>query len=234
MAKQYSHDEILSFCARLEKTYTPAVADTLDEMGFEHQVMESGFIPIIPDAVVAGPAFTIEVAGTRKSTRMADYDPNFVAQVLTSVFGSMQKGQVIAIDANGFQGAAAFGELMSATSKFIGGVRAAVVDGPIRDISRILEIEFPVWARGNLPSDSIGRMDLIGVGDPVFCGKVRVNPGDIIFADRDGAVVIPVTDLDLEEVVVKAEEVVTAERRSRHEIRSGTSLLEVYKKYGKL
>ncbi|MDD5398877.1 MAG: RraA family protein [Dehalococcoidia bacterium] len=234
MSKQYSHDEILSLCARLEKIYTPAVADTLDDMGFEHQIMESGFTPIIPDAVVAGPAFTIEIAGTRKSTRMAEYDPKFVAEVLTSVFGNMQKGQVVAIDTNGFYGAAAFGELMSATSKYMGGVRAAVIDGPIRDISRILEIEFPVWARGNLPADSIGRTDLVGVGDPVFCGKVRVSPGDVIFADRDGIVVIPIADVDIEQVVVKAEEIVADERRSRHEIRGGASLLEVYKKYGKL
>jgi regulator of RNase E activity RraA len=116
----------------------------------------------------------------------------------------------------------------------VGGVKAAVVDGPIRDIRRILEIDFPVWARGNIPTDSIGRVDLIGVGNPIFCGGVRINPGDIIFADRDGVVVIPQPDVDLEEVVVKAEEIVTAERRSRLEIRGGMSLPDVYKKYGKL
>jgi regulator of RNase E activity RraA len=234
MAKQYSHEEILSLCARLEKTYTPAVADTLDDMGYTHQSMEAGFSPIIHDAVVAGPAYTIEEAQTKKSTKLAEYDPAFVAQALSAVFGSMQKGQVIAVSTNGFWGAGAFGELMATTSRFIGGVKAAVVDGPIRDIGRILEIDFPVWARGNIPADSIGRVDLVGVGNPIFCGKVRVNPGDIIFADRDGVVVIPVADVDLEEVVVKVEEVVAAERRSRAEIRGGMSLLDVYKKYGKL
>ena len=72
------------------------------------------------------------------------------------------------------------------------------------------------------------------MGNPIFCGGVRINPGDIIFADRDGVVVIPFPDVDLEEVVSKAEEVVSAERRSRMEIRGGSSLLDVYKKYGKL
>lgn len=234
MPKQYSHDEILSLCARLEKTYTPAVADTLDDMGFMNQSLESGFAPIIPDAVMAGPAYTIEEAKTKKSTKLTEYDPSFVAQALNAVFGSMQKGQIIAITANGFRGAGAFGELMATTSRYVGGVKAAVVDGPIRDIRRILEIEFPVWARGNIPTDSIGRVDLIGVGNPIFCGGVRINPGDIIFADRDGVVVIPQPDVDLEEVVVKAEEVVAAERRSRLDIRGGISLPDVYKKYGKL
>ncbi len=234
MPKQYTHDEILSLCARLEKTYTPAVADTLDDLGFMHQTLESGFAPIIPDAIVAGPAYTIEEAVTKKSTKLAEYDPGFVAQALNAVFGSMQKGQIIAITANGFRGAGAFGELMATTSRYVGGVKAAVVDGPIRDIRRILEIEFPVWARGNIPTDSIGRIDLIGVGNPIFCGGVRINPGDIIFADRDGVVVIPLPDVDIEEVVSRAEEVVSAERRSRMEIRGGSSLLDVYKKYGKL
>ena len=75
---------------------------------------------------------------------------------------------------------------------------------------------------------------MVGVGSPIWCGGIRVNPGDVVFADMDGVVVIPVADVDLEEVVGRAEEVAEAERRSRKEIRSGMSLLDVYKKYGKL
>jgi len=234
MAPVYSYDEIITLCERLEKTYTPAVCDTLDEMGFMHQALCAGFTPIMPKAAVAGPAFTMEEAKTRKSTRLKEYDPEFVAKVLEDLFGTMQKGQVVAVNANEFYGAGAWGELMSTTCKYFGGVKGAVVDGPIRDINRILEIEFPVWARGNIPTDSIGRVDLVAIGAPIWCGGVRVNPGDIIFADCDGVVVIPIKDVDLKEVVEKAEEVVQAERRSRQEIRQGKSLLDVYRKYGKL
>lgn len=234
MAPVYSYEQIMSFCTRLEKTYTPAVCDTLDELGFMNQAMCSGFMPIMPNAAVAGPAFTMEEAKTRKSTRLKEYDPEFVAKVLEDLFGTMQKGQVVAVNTNAFYGAGAWGELMSTTCKFFGGVKGAVVDGPIRDINRILEIEFPVWARGNIPADSIGRVDLVGIGAPIWCGGVRVNPGDVIFADCDGVVVIPTKDVDLKEVVEKAEEVVQAERRSRQEIRQGKSLLDVYRKYGKL
>jgi len=229
-----SHEGMLALCGRLESTHTPAVSDILDDMGFMNQAMHAGFAPIIPSAVVAGPAYTMDEARTKKSKALADYDPEFVARALTAIFGNMQKGQVLAVNTNGFSGAGAFGELMATTCKYFGGVRAAVVDGPIRDISRILEIEFPVWAKGNIPTDSIGRVDLVGVGGPIFCGGVRVNPGDVVFADRDGVVVIPVQDVDLAEVVARTEDVVAAERRSRAEIRDGSSLLEVYKKYGKL
>ncbi len=234
MGDEYSYDEIISLCERLEKLYTPAVADTLDDMGFMNQTMESGFSPIIPNAVIAGPAYTLDEARTKKSKRLSDYDPQFVAQALTAIFDNMKKSQVIAVNTNGFWGAGAFGELMATTSKYYAGVKGAVVDGPIRDIGRVLDIDFPVWARGNIPTDSIGRVDLVGINTPIFCGGVRVNPGDVIFADIDGVVVIPLGEVDLEEVVVKAEEVVAAERRSREEIKNGSSLLDVYKKYGKL
>jgi 4-hydroxy-4-methyl-2-oxoglutarate aldolase len=234
MAKQYSHDDIIAFCERLEKTYTPAIADSLDEMGFMNQCMHAGFAPILPKAAVAGPAFTMEEAKTRKSMRLKDYNPEFVAGMFESIFGSMKKGQVVVINTNGFNGAGGFGELMAHTCMFFGGVKGAVVDGPIRDINRVLDIDFPVWAKGSIPTDSIGRVDLVGIGSPIFCGGVRVNPGDITFADRDGIVVIPVMDVDLSEVVEMAEERAAAERQSRQELREGKSLLEVYKKYGKL
>jgi len=234
MPKSYDYDEILSFCERIEKTYTPAIADSLDEMGFMNQSMNVGFAPILPKASVAGPAFTMEEAKTRKSKRLMDYDPEFVAEMLESVFGSMKKGQIVVINTNGFYGAGGFGELMAHTCKFFGGVKGAVVDGPIRDINRVLEIDFPVWAKGSIPTDSIGRVDLVGIGSPIFCGGIKVNPSDIIFADRDGIVVIPVADVDLAEVGEMAEDRFVAERRSRQELREGKSLLEVYRKYGKL
>jgi 4-hydroxy-4-methyl-2-oxoglutarate aldolase len=234
MGAKYSHEEIIELCGRLEKVYTPAVADMLDDLGFMNQTMHMGFTPIIRNSVVAGPAFTMDEAKTRKSTKLKEYNPEFVAKVLNDVFGNMKKGQVVAVNTNGFSGAGAFGELMATTCKFFGGVKGAVVDGPIRDIGRILEIDFPVWAKGNIPTDSIGRVDLVGIGSPIWCGGIKVNPGDIIFADIDGVVVIPVTDVDLKEVVELAEEVVAAERRSRQEIRQGSSLVDVFKKYGKL
>ncbi len=234
MPVSYNHEKVLELCSRLEKIYTPSVADTLDDMGFMNQAMRAGFSPIMPGTTIAGPAFTLDEAKTRKSQRLDDYDPQFVAQVLSDIFGNMEKGQVVCVNTNGFHGAGAFGELMSTTCKYFGGVKGAVVDGPIRDISRILEIEFPVWAKGNIPTDSIGRVDIVGIGNPIWCGGIRVNPGDIVFADMDGVVIIPMSDVDLEEVVIRAEEVAMAERRSRKEIRSGMSLLDVYKKYGKL
>jgi len=84
------------------------------------------------------------------------------------------------------------------------GMKGAIVDGAIRDISRVLRLRFPIWYKGNIPTDSIPRFEIVGVNRPIWCGGVRVKPGDIIFADTDGVVVAP-KELDLEKVVERAE-----------------------------
>lgn len=228
-----SRNELLALCDRLEKLYTAAVSDVLDEMGFWSQAMEVGFFPILPDAVIAGPAFTMNEDKDDRKITLDEMDPSFIVGLLDAFCGSLEKGQVIAVNTNGFWGAGAYGELMATTTKYFGGAKGAVVDGPIRDIRRVLEVDFPVWAKGSIPTDSVGRAKLVGINETISCGGVEVNPNDIVMADRDGIVVIPQT-ADLERVVEKAEEVVGAERRSRDELRKGASLREVYEKYGRL
>ncbi len=233
MANDLSRDEVLRLCDRLEKLYTAAVSDILDELGMWSQVMEVGFAPIIPDAAIAGPAFTMAEDRDDRKITLDEMDPSFVVGLLDAFCQSLDKGQVIVVSTNGFWGAGAYGELMATTTKYYGGARGAVVDGPMRDIRRVLEVNFPVWAKGSIPTDSVGRSKLVAINEKIVCGGVEVNPNDIVFADRDGIVVIP-HSADLKLIVEKAEEVVGAEKRSREELRKGASLRDVYEKYGRL
>jgi len=232
----YSEEEILQICRRLEKIYTPAVSDSLDEMGYRSGVMKAGLSPIIPGRAVAGPAFTIEESEADPSMpqKLADMDPAFVTSILEAVFENMPRGSMMVITTNGYDGSGAFGELMGTTALYYCGSVGAVVDGPIRDIPRLLEINFPVWARGSIPTDSVGRAQLNGVGQIINCGGIEISPRDIVFADQDGVVVIPVNNIDASKVLKLAEERAHDERRSRQEIREGRSLKEVYQKYGRL
>lgn len=232
----YKEEEITKICRRLEKLYTPAVSDSLDEIGWRKGVMKVDLSPIMPQKTVAGPAFTIEESEADASMpqRLADMDPSFITAILEAVFENVPRGSMMVITTNGYEGSGAFGELMGTTALYYCGSVGAVVDGPIRDIPRLLEIDFPVWARGSIPTDSVGRAQLNGVGQPINCGGVEVSPGDIVFADRDGVVVIPVNDVDAIRILELAEERVHDERRSRQEIREGRSLKEVYQKYGRL
>ncbi len=231
----YSEEEIFQFCRRLEKLYTAAVSDSLDELGRRGGAMNSGFSPII-GRTVAGPAFTMDESQADAGTPqcLKDMDPAFVTGILEAVFENVRRGAIMVVTTNGFYGAGAFGELMGTTARFYCGAAGAVVDGPIRDISRLLEIDFPVWSKGSIPTDSIGRAQLNGVNQPITCGGVEVNPGDLVMADLDGVVVIPVKEVDLQKLLTLAEERVFDERRSRQELREGRSLKEVYQKYGRL
>ena len=88
---------------------------------------------------------------------------------------------------------------------------------------------FPVYYTGIRPLDSKGRAIVQAYDVPVRCGEVLVYPGDIIYADFDGIVVVPKTVE--QEVFQKASEKVNNENLSRKELLSGKSLREVYDKY---
>jgi 4-hydroxy-4-methyl-2-oxoglutarate aldolase len=92
-----------------------------------------------------------------------------------------------------------------------------------------MEMDFPVFSKGFLPSDSYGRLEVIDYGNPIECGGVLVNPGDLIFADYDGIVVIPYAIA--EEVLAKAEQKANTENLVRDKLMEGKSVIEVYQKY---
>src|SRR6266566_6111263 len=98
-------------------------------------------------------------------------------------------GDIVVVDAHGSAMNAVLGDLISTKSKHRG-IAGFVVDGFIRDLPDILELDFPIFARG---TTSIGPLHR-GPGEinyPICCGGIVVNPGDVIVADGAGIVVIP-------------------------------------------
>jgi regulator of RNase E activity RraA len=95
-----------------------------------------------------------------------------------------------------------------------------------------MEMGFPVYYSGIRPLDSMGRGMVVAYDVPIRCGEVLVKPGNLIFADFDGIVVVP-NEVE-EAVLVKAQEKVHKENLSRKELLEGKSLREVYLKYGVL
>lgn len=225
-------ERISNWCRRLEKIFVPAVADVLDHMGIRHQCLRAGFWPLVPGACVAGPAFTVrEVAATTIEFRSTEEK----LRIFSEFFGALQPNQVVMVDTGGCFEAAAWGELMSTITKFTCGAKAAVVDGAVRDVSRMLKIDFPVWYINRVPTDSEGRLQLLDFNRPIRIGGVSTRPGDLVFADPDGIVVIPMDgSLDVEELISKAEEFVELEDKTRAELRQGTAVIDVFNKYGRL
>src|SRR5262249_46144115 len=144
---------------------------------------------------------------------------------------SLRPGDV-AVHSTDFAGTnAPWGELMSTAAQVRGAV-GCVCDSQIRDCNKIIELGFPVYYAGIRPLDSMGRARVMAYDVPVRCGDVLVHPGDTVFADFDGIVVIP--QAILMQVVDRACEKAEKESRSRVELKAGKTLREVYDRYGVL
>lgn len=144
---------------------------------------------------------------------------------------SILPDEVVVVSTQQSKRNAPWGELLSTAAK-ARGARGAVIDGLVRDVRKIEELRFPVLASGIKPVDSMGRGIVTGYNVPVECGEVLVNPGDFVFADFDGVVVIPRANVD--EVLQLALNKATRENSSRAELMKGAYLRDVFQKYGVL
>ncbi len=126
---------------------------------------------------------------------------------------------------------APWGELMSTVARRNGAV-GCICDSNIRDCRKIIAMEFPVFHAGIRPLDSLGRGRVMAYDVPVRCGGVLVNPGELVFADLDGIVIVPRAAED--EVLSRAFVKVTKENDSRRDLLAGDSLRNVFDRHGVL
>ncbi|MFI5072494.1 MAG: RraA family protein, partial [Terriglobales bacterium] len=124
---------------------------------------------------------------------------------------------------------AAWGEILTATARMRGGA-GAIIDGYHRDTPRVLEQNWPVFSRGRYAQDAAVRSIVVDFRCPIEIGGVSINPGDLVFGDLDGVVIIP--RAVEEEVIVRSLEKARAEKLVRKEIEAGSSSTEVFAKYG--
>ena len=110
------------------------------------------------------------------------------------------------------------------------GVKAACIDGGIRDTKQILKKPFPVYYKYRIPNGSLGRCLITHYQIPVKIGDVVVKPGDIIFADCDGVVCVP-RDIAYD-VLVRAEEIRENEKKIFGWVAKGETIHEITEKGG--
>lgn len=127
---------------------------------------------------------------------------------------------------------AVWGGLMTAGA-YARNFAGAILDGGVRDVTEIRrDYGFPVYARSVSPGTTLGRFKTLGANVPVVCGGVEVNPGDIIVADIDGVVVVPIALA--EEVLLMAQEIDRRELEQAKLIVQARSLKEGLAKYGRI
>lgn len=213
------------FATIREKLYTPVVSDALDRLGYTHQAMRHDIRPVHPEFVVVGRARTL--------LWMATYEPVAPNPYVNEIraIDSLRPGDVAVHSTDHSGTIAPWGELLSTAARMRGST-GTIVDGFVRDVRQIIAMSFPVFARGIMPLDSWGRGYVADVDVKVACGGVIVAPGDLVFGDYDGVVVVPSAVED--EVLARALEKVTGENRSREELLQGRLLRDVYERYGVL
>jgi 4-hydroxy-4-methyl-2-oxoglutarate aldolase len=219
---------------RLKALYSAVVYDIMDEMGLPHQCLDLAIAPLNHSMQVAGPAYTV-VAGPDMRER-AEMPPNAKLADF-GVFTQMYDGCVVVVAAAGERQSGIWGELMSNASR-ARGATGVVIDGGIRDGRLVREIEgLSVFVRYTSPIESLRRSRIHDIQVPIsmtgtLTSQVRVDPGDWIFGDEDGVLVIPKDALD--EVLTKSEEAKDVEDKVREEVQSGVPVIDVYNKYGRL
>jgi 4-hydroxy-4-methyl-2-oxoglutarate aldolase len=220
----FQNDAVLFDFIR-KNLYVAAVCDILDELGFRNQAMHHRLRPLLPDPENCG------FIGRARTFRWMETD--YIVEenpygLEIEAMDSLKSGDV-AVHSTDYSGTnAPWGELMSTIAKR-NGVSGCVCDSQIRDCVKIMKMGFPVYYTGIRPLDSKGRAVVVSYDVPVKCGEVLVHPGDIVYADFDGIVVVPQTVE--QDVFEKANEKVNKENLSRKELLGGKSLQEVYDKY---
>ena len=216
----WKDDQALFDLARRE-LYTPVVGDVLDDLGYVHQFLPPEIQPLRPEDKVVGyamPVLMIDVYGEQEKP----------FGLLTEALDQLEPGEIY-LASGGAMRCAYWGEILTATARTRGAV-GAVINGYHRDTPQVLEQEWPVFSRGRYAQDSRVRTQVAAYRCPLEFGQVHIEPGDLIFGDLDGVLVVPRGRV--EEVMTRALETARAEKVVRKAIEDGLSSTEAFAKYG--
>lgn len=207
-----------------QSLFSAVVCDALDAEGLTHQSPRVPLRPLTTAGVLVGRCRTTLWAD------MAHADPRPYALELRAV-DACRPDDVLIAAAGGSMRSGIWGELLSTAARTAGCV-GAIVDGAVRDQRRMRAMGFQVYARGQCIYDSKDRQRVIDLDVPVEIDGVAFAPGDLVFADEDGVVVVPRRVEDA--VIRRAWEKVHAEDQVRKAIAGGMKATEAYATFGVL
>ena len=212
----------LKYDEKLEKCFSAVIMDIMDHMNVRVQCMDPSIRPLVPSMRTWGEAVT----GYFETVTDVPEKPFHMEM---EILNDIKEGQVIVTQCNTRELSATWGGLLS-NAAIARKARGTITDGGARDYNEVVNLNFPTFCRGLTPYDSLGRMDVVDRDIPIICGGIRVNPGDLVYADVDGIVVVPGEIAD--EVITKAWEKVLGESTVRQELRAGADVVKTFEKYG--
>ncbi len=207
--------------ARFEQLYTGAVNDVLREFCLLEQALPGHILPLREYRTVAGIAFTVKSAPNVKISGEMEFR--------TQMLDVMGEDHFILWDTSKDEKATLWGGVMTATA--VGKkVKAACIDGGIRDTHQILEKDFPVFYKYRISNGSLGRCLITHYQIPIKIGDTTIKPGDVVLGDIDGVLVVP-RDIAYD-VLIRAEEIKANEKIIFGWVAEGQSIQQITKKGG--
>jgi len=201
---------------RFEQLYTGVVNDVLREFCLLEQALPGRILPLREYRTVAGFAFTVKSAPNVKIKG----EMEFRVQMLDE----MHEDAFVVWDTSRDDKATLWGGVMTATAKGKK-LKAACIDGGIRDTHQILEADFPVFYEYRISNGSLGRCLITHYQIPIKIGDVIIKPGDIVLGDVDGVLVVP-RNIAFD-VLVRAEEIKENEKKIFGWVREGKTVHEI-------
>ena len=228
MNKLWNTDEELFDIAKKE-LFTALVGDVLDKMGYYHQFLPAGIKPLSSDMVVIGRAMPVveaDVFGESiKTSNNSLMKKPF--GLMFEALDNLRENEVYICTGSSYS-YALWGGLMSARAQYLKAA-GAVVNGYSRDTNEIIKLQFPTFSIGGYAQDQGVRGKVIDYAVPIEFGGVYVCPGDIVFGDRDGVVIIP--KRAEKESLIGAIKKARDENTVRKALLEGMSSVETFKKY---
>lgn len=194
---------------------TPTISDAMDRLGIPCGCQ--GILPMVPGKRIAGPALTVRYVpvGLDRGS-VGDY------------VDQAEEGDVIVIDNHGRLDCTVWGELLTVAAQKKG-IKGTVIDGVFRDVPRIAELGYPIFARGRFMVTGKDRVQLAGINEIITLSTVQVKPGDLVVGDDTGVLVVP--QEKAAEILSLAQEIDRAEDNIEKDIHAGISLTEARRRH---
>ena len=157
---------------------TATISDALDRLGIVGQCL--GLAPLDPSFRLCGRAFTLRYrpTGIIERGNVGDY------------IDDVAPGDIVVLDNAGRLDCTVWGDILTAVAHRRG-LGGTVIHGVCRDVSRALDLGYPIFTRGRYMRTGKDRVEVESMGAPVSLGEVQVRAGDILVGDADGVVLVP-------------------------------------------
>jgi len=195
----------------LRQLPTATISDALDRLAIVGQCL--GLAPLDPGFRLAGRAFTLRYRPTGLVERgnVGDY------------IDDVAPGDIIVLDNAGRLDCTVWGDILTAVAHRRG-IGGTVIHGVCRDVSRALDLNYPIFSRGRYMRTGKDRVEVESMGAPISLGEIQVRGGDIVVGDADGILVVPRVRED--EVLETARQIEDAEQAIERETAKGIRLDE--------